>query len=249
MAQIKINAIVIGRTDYRDNDRILALFSPTLGRIDAIARRAKSPKSPLLSASELFCSGEYVLFQSKEHATVVSCQVTDAFYPLREDYERFSHGTLMLEMSRVVVQPEQENERFFLHLLRSLAHLAYGGYPPKSVTAVFMMGLLSLNGFRPVVTRCASCGRQIPASEQQTGSADPAWFSVKAGGLLCRECRGESAAGMTVKDVSDLQQIMKKGLKALEDGLDVSSSVFSAVLGMVKDRLEAEFQSDKMIPL
>ena len=111
MAQIKTNAVVIGRTDYRESDRMLTLFSPDRGRLEVLARRAKSPKSPLLSASELFCSGEYLLYTSGEHASLVSCQVTDAFYPLREDYGRLSHGTLMLEMCRVVVQPDG---RYFL---------------------------------------------------------------------------------------------------------------------------------------
>lgn len=244
MAQIKTNAIIIGRTDYRDNDRMLALFSPTLGRIDAIARRAKSPKSPLLSASELFCSGEYVLYETKEHATVVSCQVTDAFYPLREDYERFSHGTLMLEMSRAIVQPGQENERFFLHLIRSLAHLAYGSYPPKSVTTVFMMGLLSLNGYKPIVTRCMQCGKVVDAGRAEQ---DAFRFSAGAGGILCGSCRQEGSVLLDGKDIADLQQIMRKGLDALDGGLDVSGRVYSAILEMVRNRTESSFQSDKMI--
>ena len=244
MAQIKTNAIVIGRTDYRDNDRMVALFSPTMGRIDAIARRAKSPKSPLLSASELFCSGEYVLYQTNEHATIVSCQVADAFYPLREDYERFSHAALMLEMSRAVVQPDQENERFFLHLVRSLAHLAYGDYSPKSVTTVFMMGLLSLNGYRPIVGRCVQCGKVVETDGKRSEEFQ---FSAKAGGIICGACRREGAKQLTEKDIQDMQLIMHKGLDALDEGLTVSGRVYASVLEMVRDRTESSFQSEKMI--
>ena len=32
MPQITTNAMVVRRVDYRENDRILTLFSPTLGR-------------------------------------------------------------------------------------------------------------------------------------------------------------------------------------------------------------------------
>ena len=38
MGQITTNAIVLRRVDYRENDRMLTLFSPTLGRIDALCR-------------------------------------------------------------------------------------------------------------------------------------------------------------------------------------------------------------------
>ena len=92
MGQITTNAIVLRRVDYRENDRMLTLFSPTLGRIDALCRGCRRQKSPLMAASELFCTGEYVLYQARERTTVVSCQITDSYYPLRVDYERLSHG-------------------------------------------------------------------------------------------------------------------------------------------------------------
>ena len=38
MPQIVTNAVVLRRADYRENDRMLTLFSPTLGRIDALCR-------------------------------------------------------------------------------------------------------------------------------------------------------------------------------------------------------------------
>ncbi len=38
MAQIVTNAIVVRRADYRDNDRMVTLFSPSLGRVDALCR-------------------------------------------------------------------------------------------------------------------------------------------------------------------------------------------------------------------
>ena len=161
MAQFVTNAIVLRRADYRDNDRMLTLFSPTLGRIDALCRGCRRQKSPLLAAGELFCTGEYALYQTGERCTVVSCQVTETYYPLRADYERLSHGMYALELCAAAVQPGQENERLFLLLLRSLAHLCYGTSEPRRVTAVFLMGLTSLLGFRPQVGRCVRCGRPV----------------------------------------------------------------------------------------
>ena len=43
MGQITTNAIVLRRVDYRENDRMLTLFSPTLGRIDALCRGCRLP--------------------------------------------------------------------------------------------------------------------------------------------------------------------------------------------------------------
>ena len=79
MGQITTNAIVLRRADYRENDRMLTLFSPTLGRIDALCRGCRRQKSPLMAASELFCSGEYVLYPARERTTVSSCQIADSY--------------------------------------------------------------------------------------------------------------------------------------------------------------------------
>ena len=181
MAQLTTSAIVLRRADYRDNDRMLTLFSPTLGRIDALCRGCRRQKSPLMAASELFCSGEYVLYQTGERTTVVSCAVSESFYALRGDYERLAHGMYALELCAAAVQPAQENERLFLLLLRSLAHLCYSEIPPRRVTAVFLMGMTSLLGFRPQVGRCARCGKPIDAQ----GEGYVAAFSGEAGGVLC----------------------------------------------------------------
>ena len=38
MPQIVTNAVVLRRADYRENGRMLTLFSPTLGRVEALCR-------------------------------------------------------------------------------------------------------------------------------------------------------------------------------------------------------------------
>ena len=48
MPQVTTHAIVLRRADYRENDRMLTLFSPSLGRIDALCRGCRRQKSPLM---------------------------------------------------------------------------------------------------------------------------------------------------------------------------------------------------------
>lgn len=58
MKQTEHTAIVLRYANYRDNDRMLTLFSPTKGRIEALARGCRKPRSPILNASELFALGD-----------------------------------------------------------------------------------------------------------------------------------------------------------------------------------------------
>ena len=52
MNQTSNTAIVLRYANYRENDRMLTLFSPTRGLVEAVARGCRRPKSKLLSASE-----------------------------------------------------------------------------------------------------------------------------------------------------------------------------------------------------
>ena len=59
--EIKTEAIVLQSIDYKDNDKLLTLFSPTLGRITAGAKGVKKQKAKLSFAAQPFCFAEYVL--------------------------------------------------------------------------------------------------------------------------------------------------------------------------------------------
>lgn len=250
MPQRVTHAIVLRRADYRDNDRMLTLFSPTLGRVDALCRGCRRAKSPLLAASELFCTGEYTLFQTGERATVVSCQVTDTYYALRGDYDRLSHGMYALELCAAAVQPGEENERLFLLLLRSLAHLCYGETPPRRVTAVFVMGMVSLLGFRPQVGRCVRCGRPVTGEGDESFSAalDPAM-----GGVLCPSCAQDPSAvsgaayRLSAVEVRYLHAIMRRGLDSLQEPGDCADGLFAAIRALAETRLEMPIRSSKLL--
>lgn len=246
MPQIITNAIVLRRADYRENDRMITLFSPTLGRIDALCRGCRRQKSPLMAASELFCAGEYVLYASRERTTVVSCQVTDTYYALRSDYEKLSHGMYALELCAAAVQPDQENERLFLLLLRSLAHLCYGDVPPRRVTAVFLMGLVSLLGFRPQVARCARCGASILPSVAPEG-APVASFDPETGGVICPVCRAGEKYRLHENDVLTMQRIMKTGLESLKSEDTCSDELFDALRQMAESHVDVPVKSGKLL--
>ncbi len=245
MPSFKTNAIVIHRADYRDNDRMLTLFSPEHGKISAICRGCKRPKSRLIAASELFCSGEYVFYSSREHVGVESCTVTDTFYPLRMDYDRLMHGIYLLNLCDAAIQPEEENPRLFLFLLKALAFLSYSEAEERSVTVIFEMGFVSLLGFRPLVGRCARCGRPVEPAED--GDRTAAGFSPEDNGVICPSCRRAGDVPLCREDLRALQLVMRKGLDALQEKVHFSDALFSGILEMVEYRLDRRMESGRRL--
>ena len=179
MPALTTPALVLRRADYSDYDRMVTLFSPAHGRLDAIARGCRRPKSPLLNACEPFTSGEFQLYQKGERFTLEQCQISESFYELRTDYDRLQHGVYWLKLLDASVMPDVPMEDLFLITLRALAHLNYSDLPSEMLTMAFEMHLMAQLGYAPRVDTCMRCGRAIDGDAR---------FDSDRGGCVCLNC-------------------------------------------------------------
>lgn len=177
--QITTDAIVVRRAEYKDYDRMLTLYSPTHGRIDAIARGCRRPTSAIMAASELFCAGAYTLNLSGGRYSVTQCQIKDSFYSLRFDVDRLMHGSYYLSLADAAALPDMAGEAIFYLLLKALAHLAYSDMPPQLLTAAFEMRYMPLMGYTPSMERCILCGAPVEGNGR---------FDARRGGVICHMC-------------------------------------------------------------
>ena len=210
MNTLSTPAIVLRRVDYRDYDRMVSLFSPALGRIDAVARGCRRPKSPLLNAVEPFVLGTYQLRCVKERYTIEQCEITEGYYALRMDYDRLVHGSYWLRLLEAAVQPEAEAQQLFHITARALAYLCYSELPPELLTMGFEMHFMAQLGFAPRMNLCMECGRAIDG---------PARFNISAGGVLCMH---HPSAAPKITDGA--RRIMMKLPRTAYDKIDLVES-------------------------
>ena len=181
MADLICRGLVIRTVDYQDNDRILTLFTAERGRVDAKARNCRKVTSPLLGCTQPFTYGEYQLFYHRNKYIVDQGEVLESFYPLREDVDRFAAASLCASLCLEGVQAEENSEEIFSLLYHTLSFLTYGDSDPGDLSACFLVRFLSLSGFRPAITHCAVCGRDL--------RKDPVIrFLADKGGAVCAAC-------------------------------------------------------------
>ncbi len=174
-------AIVTGYTDYRDNDRMLTLFSAEKGRIDCKARNCRKPTAPLLACAQPFVFGEFELFSQGDRVSVNGCDVRETFYPLREDIDRFMTASVAAQLCNKVIEHDSPDEQLFSLLYHTLSFLAYSEVEAKDMLIAFLTRFLDHAGYRPSLTRCAVCRRDV--------RSDPVLFySADAGGVVCAAC-------------------------------------------------------------
>ena len=174
-------AIVTGYTDYKDNDRMLTLFSAERGRIDCKARNCRKPTSALLSCTQPFVFGDFELFSSNDRVTVNTCDVRETFYPLREDVDRFMTASVCTQLCNTVIKHESPDEQLFSLLYHILSFLAYSDADAKDLLTAFLLHYLDHAGYRPSLTRCAVCRRDIRLDAVL-------YYSAEAGGAVCAAC-------------------------------------------------------------
>lgn len=179
-ASLTTPAIVIRRADWRDYDRMVTLFTPMYGRIDAVARGCRRPKSQLMNAAEPFSAGEYQLIRTKDRYTIVQCRISDSYYELRMDYDRLTHGVYWLKLLEEVVVQDEPNAELFDMTLKALAYLTHSEIVPSLLTAMFEMQLWRITGFSPRMNACVKCA----VTSEQTQLR----FDAQRGGCVCAFC-------------------------------------------------------------
>ena len=214
-----IKAIVTGYTDYRDNDRILTLFSAERGRVDCKARNCRKPTAPLLACAQPFVFGEFELFTNSDRSSVNGCDLRETFYPLREDVDRFMAASAATQLCNAVIERESADQQLFSLLYHVLSFLAYTECNPKDLLIAFMLHFLDHAGYRPSLTRCAICRRDV--------RQDPVLFySAEAGGVVCNACPHGG------------KQVSKLALEAMRRMLLLTHDELNRVV--LKDALQSE---------
>lgn len=240
MRQTEHTAIVLRYANYRDNDRMLTLFSPTRGRIEALARGCRKPRSPILNASELFALGDFELYERGDHLTVINANLVETFYPLRSDFDRLAVGTYLLGVVEGVIQPGVPAQELFMLLLHTLSRLTFSDQPWRPLLSGFLLHLTQCEGFTPRMSHCVRCQRKLDENESR-------WFSPPEGGTVCRECRDPACVPVSGAQLRWMLHMLQCGSASWVDSPEMTAP-YRLLRQYVESRLEQPIRSSSMLP-
>ena len=185
MNQITVTGMVLSTAPIGEYDRRVVILTREEGKISAFAKGARKPNSPLAGAVNPLSFGEFVLFVGRSSYTIRSANISNYFAELRQDMMGACYGFYFLEFTNYYTR-EANDEREMLKLLyQTMKALANEKLPNRLIRRIFELRALYINGTGPQVGGCVSCGNK----------ERPAVFSVKKGGLFCREGGGDGIDG------------------------------------------------------
>ena len=185
MTEKIIDAIVLKSQDFKDNDKIVYLFSPAEGKFSAVLKGVKKASAKLKFAGEPFCFAEFTCVKRGNMATITNAYQKESFFELRNDITAFYAGVSALEIVSAFAQEGVSDPALFVCLVKSLS-LMTQGINPKTVLAHFALCVLDNFGQKPCFETCAECGEKVKESV----------FCFDAGGVLCKNCQNDFAVAL-----------------------------------------------------
>lgn len=183
---LKTEAVVLRSIRYGEADRILHLYSKTHGRIGAIAKGARRPKSRFGGRLEPFFRLDLVLHEGRgELLTVTGVATVDGFPRLRASGRSLDAAARACDAVLRLLDSPEPNPPAYNLLCRYLSLLddPTAGRAGGLETALsFRLKLALAAGFAPELASCAHCGD----ADHLSG------FSGAAGGIVCSSCEAGS---------------------------------------------------------
>jgi DNA repair protein RecO (recombination protein O) len=168
--------IVLRTMRLGESDKIVTIVTRGRGKVRAVAKGVRKTKSRFGGRLEPLTHVALQLYEGRNLDTITQVETIDHFKAIREDLDRLTQATTMLEVVDAIVQEGEENPRLHQMLLGALRTLE--AQPSPLVVPAFFWKLLAQEGYRPILDRCASCG----------SVEDLVAFDLNEGGTLCRNC-------------------------------------------------------------
>ena len=172
-------AVIIKKTKLGEADRILTLYTPDLGKIQAVAKGVRRPRSKLAGHLELLTHSLVSLARGRNLDTITGSQTISSFLPLKSDLQLASYALYATELVNQFTADYVENRPLFRLLLETMEQLCQAGNC-ELVLRYFELHLLNEVGYRPQLQQCVTCHQPL---EPVINS-----FCSGAGGMLCPNC-------------------------------------------------------------
>ncbi|SDG19068.1 DNA repair protein RecO [Desulfosporosinus hippei] len=206
MAVYHADALVIRSKQFGESDRVLTLFSRELGKLQAVAKGVRKPKSRQRAGAQLFTYGDFLIHRGKNLDTVSQCSPKESFPHLWNDLDRSFAATGIAELLDISTIKEQPNLELFRLTLTCFFLLEH--FEPSLVLGAYALRLMDVLGYRPFLEGCAECGVSV--------KGDRLFFSLEAG-LLCGNC-WERYSGRWIRagSVAFMRQLIRADITKLD---------------------------------
>ena len=188
---VTTRGIVLKATDYKENDKLILLYSVEYGKITVHAKGVRKGTAKLKFAADQFCFGLYELSKADDRFTLKTCDQLERFYSLREDVAVYYAACTVAECLADYTEEGQSEPDVFVETLKALTALS-DGTEPMTVALRYLLGFTALEGLGLQFDRCAVCGEKNRKM----------FLDLQRGGIVCEGCRTAESLAVTPRTLA-----------------------------------------------
>ena len=178
------DALILKNSDYRESDKLVTVFSREKGKIRAVARGVKKPRSSLRACVQPFCHTHLFFNQGKGLDSLTQGKLLHFFPNCREDFSRLLDAIYLIELLDKTTMERAALPELFDTALEVLTVLDDQGENPL-LMRFFEVHLLVELGYHPELAHCVHCGQTVKS---------PTAFDLPQGGVVCSSCAAGSGS-------------------------------------------------------
>ena len=232
--------VVLRTIKLGEADRIVTIFTQGHGKIRAVAKGVRKTSSRFGARLEPASHVALQCYKGRDLDIVTQTETIESNRAVREGYAMFTHAVPMLEVVDHVTPDRDPNAALYRMLTGALHTL--GERRSALVTTAFFWKLLSLEGFQPLLDRCARCG----ADDHDIALRA---FDLADGGMLCVSCATLSGRIVSPEALDLLRRLLGGNLNAAlcEPPGPVTREVERLALAAVEYYLERRLRSATLL--
>ena len=177
-------ALVLRTIEVFETSLVTTLFTRELGKVSALAKGGRRPKSAFQGGLDLLGVSDIVLFPKASETLdlLVEAAPVERFAPLRRDLAALYAGYYIAELLTDLTDFHDPHPKLFDAARITLRYLGESELRSRRVLR-FELACLRELGLMPTLEACTHCGVAVDAM------GDVVWFGLSTGGVLCEACR------------------------------------------------------------
>ncbi|MGL5351744.1 MAG: DNA repair protein RecO [Clostridium sp.] len=175
----KTKAVVIKAQDYKENDKLVWLYTEEFGKVTAIARGAKKSKSRLFTLTLPLCFADYVLFKGKSLFNLQEGRIENSFQGLLSNLDKLTYSAYICELIDICLEDGEKNKQLYQDFITCLYLLNSDALDYEMLIRSFELKLLKSTGYGLNLDQCVECKKKISVAN---------YISLSHFGGVCESC-------------------------------------------------------------
>ncbi|MEG1710298.1 MAG: DNA repair protein RecO [Clostridia bacterium] len=142
-----VNALALKSADYKENDKMVTLFTADYGKVTAIMRGVKKKGAKLKFATQVFNYGEYEFATIGNTNIVTGCNQLESFFKITKDVESFYAASVATELLLNLSVTEKDSKDYFSETLKFFTLLKCDGVNNRTLLGKYLYNIAQLEGY------------------------------------------------------------------------------------------------------